>query len=231
MITEENFVDFKCPYCNGPVSFPQESVGFLRECPGCMQSLIVPEAGAELAREIPLPFKTPTLVLRRLQPGDWKALMELFGSEDEEQVLQWLERDAQIKLTTPEQTFCLGIEAQEGNKLIGYLGLRFTDAEHLQATFTLTIHPRFEHTDLVSEAVAALLRFCFQAIKLHRVTAMCDSGDAADCQLFERVGMRREGEFLKDRFVGDRWASTAWYALLNEEYQTKGQREPGQASE
>jgi RimJ/RimL family protein N-acetyltransferase len=59
---------------------------------------------------------------------------------------------------------------------------------------------------------------------------MCDSGDTADCHLFEGVGMRREGEFLKDRFVGDRWASTAWYGLLNEEYQAKGQGDPGQAS-
>jgi len=223
MISEENFIDFKFPYCQVPVSFPQENAGFLRECPNCMQSLIVPEGGAELGGEIPLPITTARLVLRRFQPGDWKDLMELFGSEDEEHVLQWLERDAQIRLTTPEQTFCLGVEAHEGGKLIGYLGLKFIEAERLQATITVFVNQKFEHTDFISEAVAALLRFCFEAIKLHRVTAMCDSSEAADCQLFEQVGMRREGEFLKDRFVGDGWASTAWYALLEEEYRAKHQ--------
>jgi RimJ/RimL family protein N-acetyltransferase len=30
--------------------------------------------------------------------------------------------------------------------------------------------------------------------------------------------MRREAEFLKDRFMNAEWASTVWYAILDEEY-------------
>jgi RimJ/RimL family protein N-acetyltransferase len=32
------------------------------------------------------------------------------------------------------------------------------------------------------------------------------------------VGLRREGEFVKDRFVRGKWMSSVWYAALEEEY-------------
>ena len=134
MITEESFVDFKCPHCNEPVSFPQESAGFVQACPNCTESFIVPEDGSEVGKQIPLPIKTPRLILRRLAAHDWKDLLELMSDEEffryrdgvpleEESVLHWLESDVHVKLTTPEQALYLGIEVQNGGKLIGYLSL------------------------------------------------------------------------------------------------------------
>jgi len=69
-----------------------------------------------------------------------------------------------------------------------------------------------------AEAVNALLNFCFEAITLHRVTASFDSRDISARRLFEKAGMRREGEFLKDRFLNGQWIDTVWSAMLSEEY-------------
>ena len=82
MITEENFIDFKCPCCHEPVSFPKETAGFVQGCPSCNESLIVPDDGSEVGRPIPLPIATPRLVLRRLAAGDWKDLLELMSDEE-----------------------------------------------------------------------------------------------------------------------------------------------------
>ena len=59
MITEESFIDFKCPHCGEPVSFPKENAGFAQACPNCTESLIVPDDGSEVGWEIPLPITTP----------------------------------------------------------------------------------------------------------------------------------------------------------------------------
>ena len=82
--------------------------------------------------------------MRRLDPGDWKDLLEFLSDEeafhymaghplDEDAILKWLESDPHVKLTTPDQTFCLGMALRDGGKLIGYIGLRLDTPELLQA--------------------------------------------------------------------------------------------------
>lgn len=228
MSTEENFIDFKCPYCGELVSYPQDAIGFARECFNCLESLIVPEAGTEAGRRIPVPITTPRLVLRRFNASDWKGLMELLSDDEflgytdglqgegEEHVLHWLESDHHIKLTSPDQTFRLAMELKDGGKLIGFLGLGFVG--RLQAALSINLHRNFQRQGFALEALDALLGFCFEGINLHRVYAGCDSRNAPACRLFEKAGLRREGLFLKNEFANGEWTDTAYYALLREEY-------------
>jgi RimJ/RimL family protein N-acetyltransferase len=229
MITEENFIDFKCPCCNEPVSFPGESAGFVQACPSCNESLIVPDDGSEVGRQIPLPITTPRLVLRRLAGADWKDLLELMSDEeffryldgvplDEDAILHWLESDIHVKLSTPDQPFYLGIQVQDGGKLIGYLSLSFTDPQRLQVMFSIGLNRSFQRKGFALEAVEALLGFCFEGLKLHRVAGWCDSLNTAACRLLEKAGLRREGEFIKNRWVHGEWTNSIWYAALDEEY-------------
>ena len=229
MITEENFIDFKCPHCSEPVAFPRESVGSLQACPNCTGSLIVPEEGSEVGSQVPLPITTSRLVLRRLAPGDWKDLLELMADEeffhyqdgvplDEDGVLHWLESDAHVKLTTPDQPFFLAIQLQDDGKLIGYLSLTFTDPQRLMVTFNIGLNRSFQRKGFALEAAEAVLGFCFEGLKLHRIAGWCDSRNAAACQLLEKVGMRREGEFLKNRWLHGEWTDSVYYAALREEY-------------
>ena len=232
MITEENFIDFKCPCCGDTVSFPHESAGSVQACPTCNDSLIVPADGGETGGQIPLPISTPRLVLRRLAPGDWKDLLEIMSDEeffhyqdgmplDEDGVLRWLESDAHVRLTTPEQPFYLGIQLQDGDKLIGYLSLTFTDPQRLQVSLNIGLNRSFQRKGFALEAAKAVLGFCFEGLKLHRVAAWCDSRNTAACRLMEKAGMRREGEFVKSRWVHGEWVNSIWYGLLEEEHLSK----------
>ena len=229
MSTDEDFLDFKCPYCGELVSYPSDSVGYARECFNCLESIIVPPAGESKGRRIPLPLTTPRLVLRRFHANDWKPLMELAANEEfllhadgltsneESQVLLWLEGDRQIKLTTPGHSFRLAVTHRDENRLIGLVALRM-DLE-VQATIAITLLPEFRRQGLGLEALQAFLEFCFKAIKLHRVLATCESTNAAACHLFEKAGLRREAEFVKDhRTAAGVWMNSYWYALLEEDY-------------
>jgi RimJ/RimL family protein N-acetyltransferase len=191
--------------------------------------LIVPGDGSEIGHLIPLPIKTPRLILRRLAGRDWKDLLELMADEeffryqegaplDEDGVLRWLESDAHVKFTTPDQPIYLGIELQDGDKLIGYLTLAFTDPQRLQVTFSIGLNRAFQRQGYATEAVEALLGFCFDGLRLHRVSGWCDSRNAAACRLLEKTGLRREGEFRKNRWLHGEWTTSVWYAGLEEEY-------------
>jgi [ribosomal protein S5]-alanine N-acetyltransferase len=239
MITEESFIDFKCPYCGTQVSFPQENAGFAQACPDCYESLIVPDDGSPVGKSIPLPINTSRLTIRRFAPGDWKDLMELMSDEelfrytdgrslDEDEILRWIESDNHVKLTTPNQTFCLALEEREKTKLIGYIGLVITEPHRSQARLNIYLNRNFQCQGFGLEALQALLGFCFEGIKLHRVSASCDSRNAAACHLFEKLGLRREGEFLKDNLLHGEWVNTVWYAALAEERGAKS-AEPQQS--
>src|SRR5215831_19077629 len=104
MITEESFIDFACPYCGQDVSFPAEAQGLLRECVNCMEGVIVPRDGSAIGGKIPIPISSKRLILRRLKPEDWSALLECWPDESEEFVIDWLEKESQVKITTSGQT-------------------------------------------------------------------------------------------------------------------------------
>ena len=121
-----------------------------------------------------------------------------------------------IRLTTPGQIFFLAIVLTAPRKVVGYLGLNLADES--QAILQIFLSRSFQKQGLAIEALDALLGFCFEAIKLHRATASCDSRNQAARKLFQNVGMRQEAEFVKDTPGAEGWLSTVWYAALEEEY-------------
>ncbi len=227
MLDEQSFVDFKCPHCGEAVSFPQPDAGRPRACPNCMDTFIVPKDGSPVGHKLPLPLDTPRLMLRRFSTADWKDLLdivsddELFrytndGPLDEEGVLRWLEQDRSVTLTTPGQWFFLGLQLKDGGKLIGYAGL---SCDEYQADLFIRLHREYQKKAFALEAMEAVLDFCFATVGRHRVTAVCDARNTAACQLFQRLGLRREGEFIKNKLAGDEWVNTVHFATLAEEWE------------
>ena len=228
-MTEEDYIDFRCPFCDVAVSFPRTHAGTAQGCPECLESLVVPSAQGEPGQPLPLPIQTPRLVLRRLAAGDWKDLLELMADPelfqfletpplDEEGIVQWLESDRSVRLTQTGQFLHLGLELAEGAKLIGHLSLAYRDEAHQQLTLTGLLGRAHHCQGYGTEAVGAVLRFGFQGLGLHRVVASCDARNVAASRLFAKTGFRREGEFLKERKVRDEWISTVWFAILREEW-------------
>src|ERR1700722_10980206 len=127
-IVGEDFIDFKCPHCNALNSFTTSAARHVRECVNCMEAFLVPEADGGAARIIPLQLETQNIRLRRFEPADWEQLLE-FRFEDEDEATGWLLINSEIRITEVRQTFSLAIETRESSKIIGSLGLSFTDPE------------------------------------------------------------------------------------------------------
>ncbi len=70
-----------------------------------------------------------------------------------------------------------------------------------------------------TETVTRLLEYLFTQHNLHRIRANCDPANIASAQLLERVGMRREGHFVKSLWFKNNWVDELWFAILREEWQ------------
>lgn len=233
MLSEDSFIDFKCPVCGEAAAFPQDQAGLIQSCPSCFESFIVPQPGGQAGLPIPIPIKTQRLTLRRFEPRDWKDLLEFMSDEelfrfmdahpmDEEAVLNWLERDRHVRITTEGQPLPLGIELQEAGKLVGFVALSFIDAERRQGAITPWVSRPYQRQGIGTEACEGLLSFCFEGIGLHRVTAATDPRNTPAVRLFEKLGLRQEGEFAQDRHFKGEWVNTRHYAALRTEYLSAG---------
>ena len=88
------------------------------------------------------------------------------------------------------------------------------------------LHPAYQRQGYTTEAAAALLRYGFATLALHRIIATCQPENIASYRVMEKIGMRREGHFQQCLYRGseqgvDQWWDEYFYALLAHEWVTQ----------
>lgn len=76
------------------------------------------------------------------------------------------------------------------------------------------IDPARQRQGIATEAVLAMLAFCFGELGLHHVQAFTHPGNTASRKLVEKLGFRQEGVLRDNLRVGDEWRDDVLYALL-----------------
>jgi RimJ/RimL family protein N-acetyltransferase len=92
-------------------------------------------------------------------------------------------------------------------------------AAGVQAELGWVLHPDHQGHGYAREAVAAIIRICFEDLRLRRVTAGCFAANEASWRLAEKLGMRREAATVKESLHrSGEWMDGYGYALLAEEW-------------
>lgn len=92
-------------------------------------------------------------------------------------------------------------------------------ARGVQAELGWCLDPGHSGHGYATEAVEAMIRLCFEDLRLRRVTANCFADNAASWRLMERVGMRREVYAIRESLHrSGEWLDGIGYALLAEEW-------------
>ena len=89
----------------------------------------------------------------------------------------------------------------------------------MQAELGWTLDPALGGHGYATEAVAELVRLCFEELGLRRVVASCFADNTPSWRLMERLGMRREQVTVREslhRELG--WVDGLGYALLADEW-------------
>ena len=94
-------------------------------------------------------------------------------------------------------------------------------ARAVQAELGWSLDPAQTGKGYATEAVAELIRICFEELHLRRVIAQCFADNESSWRLMERVGMRRESHDVRGSLHrSGEWLDGLAYALLADEWRS-----------
>jgi len=169
--------------------------------------------------------------LRWISSRDVDALYNIFSNP--EVMRYWStpplpDRDAAVDLMNEtqegfrQQTILKwGIARRTDDELIGTTTLYNLDFSNRRAEMGYALGREHWGQGYMSEALQALLAYCFEVLDLRRIEADVDPRNAASIQTLERLGFQREG-FLRERWEVDGEIQDAlFYGLLREEWKRR----------
>ena len=104
------------------------------------------------------------------------------------------------------------------DRLIGTCGFHNYRQKHRSAEIGYELHSGYWRRGLMSEAVAAVVRFCFEQVELHRLWAEVTEGNVASAALLTNMGFQLEGTRRECNFWRGGYHSLWQYSLLAHEY-------------
>lgn len=176
-------------------------------------------------------LETPRLKLRPFTENDFEAVHAYasklenlkympFGPNSEEDTRNFLGRTIAHYAAQPLLNYGYAVTLKTTGKLIG--GCEITqDAEGLQGSLGWLLHRDYWKQGYGTELARELIRFGFEELKLHRISATCDSENYGSYRVMENNGMRREGYFIKKRSSRGEWRDEFLYAILDEDWEVQ----------
>ena len=179
-------------------------------------------------------LETERLLLREYTKGDLPAVLAYASDPETVEHMAMEPRDARPVFASamrtakakPRETFFLAVVLRETGQVIGSGSIsmykdrfdrRYTDGE-----VAWVLRRDCWNRGYGTELAAELLRFGFDDLRLHRISAYCDAENAGSWRVMEKCGMRREGALrgaVLDR--GECWCDQYVYSILAEEYYAK----------
>jgi RimJ/RimL family protein N-acetyltransferase len=179
------------------------------------------------------PIRTSRLALRPYEPEDLEFLHSMFGREDVCRFLPWMPMDLDQARAKIEQRLRqthieadgdpLILVAEEGDtgRPVGEFMLRLKSLESRQGDIGWSLHPDAQGRGFATEGARELLRIGFDELGLHRIVAGCDPRNTASLRVMERLGMRREAEFVESEYFKGEWVGEIVCAMRQSEWRTQ----------
>lgn len=168
---------------------------------------------------------TERLFLNQLQVSDIPAIVAYASDKSisdytlnlpypytEQDAVYWLNQAHQGFKT--KTAYIFAIRLKENNAFAGGLAL-VPELRHSRAEISYWLGTPFWNKGYVTEAVNAAIRFGFETLLLHKMTAHYLEGNPASGRVMEKCGMTKEGE-LPDHIQKDGVFHTAvLYGIVN----------------
>jgi len=183
-------------------------------------------------------LETERLILRKYAQDDFDAVHSYassventiympFGPNTEEQTHEFLDRSIKTTEENLVNGYIFAIVLKETGKLIGGCEISPSGNKAIgdEASLGWIIHRDYWKQGYGTEMGKELLRFGFEELNLHRITANCDAENYGSYRAMERIGMRREGTFFENRppnkLTDKKYSDGFLYAILKDEWETQ----------
>jgi [ribosomal protein S5]-alanine N-acetyltransferase len=182
-------------------------------------------------RLIPHPIlSTRRLRLRQFRTDDTGAMHECFANPE---AMRFWNHPVHTKLIETERavrrfTDCTpsyyrfwAVADAKTDRCLGMVNYHDGHIRNRRVAIGYIIDPARHRKGIDTEAVSAMLDFCFGELALHRVQALIHPKNTASRKLVEKLGFRREGELRDNLRVGDEWRNDLLYALLETDHRNQ----------
>jgi len=146
----------------------------------------------------------------------------IFGPYTPETARAFLQKVEDWWKEDPQRVYEFAAVLKETGRTIGNVGIYLDRDVPATGMLGWCFHRDFWNRGYCTEAVRALMKFGFEDLNLHRTHAECNADNTASARVMEKLGMRREGHFIKNRYarVGDTkmWYDEFFYGILREEF-------------
>ena len=163
---------------------------------------------------------TPRLCLRPMTPADIPALREWLS--DPSLYAYWGKAPGKAdkhpellfaKPPRPSTSFHLGIALKESDKVIGDLWVYLVENDRM-ASVAIRLAKSLHGRGYGTEALSAMVRFCFAHTELRRLWAQVDVRNIPSQRMLEKAGFTREGLVRQGKMVNT-WCDYYLYAILS----------------
>ena len=181
--------------------------------------------------DLPLVVDTPRLQLRPLELGDADALFQFASDPEVSKMMSWdPHRDRQETIAFLERMIAARSEGTSVGWAIVHDGAvaGVISVEGIRWDFRAWRMDKAEigywlgrphwGQGLMSEAAAAVLKWSFETLGLHKVTIGCVEGNEASRAIIEKLGFRFLAIFEEDFWRFGRWWAHRRYELTAGEY-------------
>ncbi len=173
------------------------------------------------------PINTPHLILRPYEINDLDGLHKILSDKKTmsfwpapfttEQTKEWIERS--IKSYTENEFSRFAVELKESGKHIGDCGILISELDGKpKYDLGYIIYAEYWGKGYGTEAARSALEFAFNELGLSRMAANMDVNNLASIRVAEKIGMKKEKEYLNKR---NRNLLTYLYAIHNKKFATE----------
>jgi len=169
--------------------------------------------------------------LRRFEPRDADGLHACFGDVDAMRYWNFpacetraeRARWARIlaRASSPYSHQAWAMAEKRGDRCIGMVNYHHREGHNKRLEIGYILARSYYGRGLMTEALRALITYCFDELGTHRIEALIEPDNAASIRLVERLGFRREGGPLRDYWrVGASYRSVMVYGLIDSDGKT-----------
>lgn len=107
---------------------------------------------------------------------------------------------------------------RDTGKMIGTAGFTKVDEENRVAEIGYVLNPTYWGRGIATEAAAAVIKFAFETLNMHRVEAKFMFGNDASLAVMKKLGMKFEGYQRDLLYVKGKYRTIGTASILKSEY-------------
>ena len=118
----------------------------------------------------------------------------------------------------PRKDYSLAVVLTSQKVLIGGCGIYLVSPEQREGYIGYVLNRNYWGKGYATETAKALLKFGFDQLNLHRISATCDPANTASAHVLEKIGMQYEGHLREHKWEKGKWVDSLQYAILDHEF-------------